>query len=169
MRRILAVAVCGLSLGACTGSDLLRFETRPSQVTLRIESEPPGADARIGGATCKTPCALPVTATTGQVNVAYSLQGYESVAVPVQVLPSLDGGVRLDPNPVLVELDALPARAVRRAPPKQPAARKPAARRTAPAPATPEAAPAPAATPAPAPAAAPSPWPPAPGQPPAQQ
>jgi len=172
MRRILAFAVCGLSLGACTSADLFRLDT--PQVTLRLESQPAGAEAKISsGGTCKTPCAVSVNSTVGELTVAYTLEGYQPLEVAVQILPPLDpreGPARVNPNPVYVELEALPKPAVRRPAKKRPAAKKPAAKRAAPAPA-----PAPAAAPAPAPApAAPaatqsSPWPPAPGQPPAQR
>jgi hypothetical protein len=174
-----------LSLGACTSADLFRLDT--PQVTLRLESQPAGAEAKISsGGTCKTPCAVSVNSTVGELTVAYTLEGYQPLEVAVQILPPLDpreGPARVNPNPVYVELEALPKPAVRRPAKKRPAAKKPAAKKPAakkPAAKKPAAkrtapAPAPAAAPAPAPApAAPaatqsSPWPPAPGQPPAQR
>lgn len=172
MRRILAFAVCGLSLGACTSGDLFRLDT--SQTTVRLESEPPGADAKLStGPSCKTPCALPVEGA-GEFTVTYTLEGYQPQEVAVQVLPPLDpreGPARVNPNPVQVQLEAAARRPGRRPAakkpaakpaPKKPAAKRPAATRPAPA-AAPEPAPAAAAPP---PAASPSsPWPPAPGQP----
>jgi hypothetical protein len=186
MRRVLAFAVCGLSLGACTSTDIFKMDTTPTPAMLQVESDPPGADAKLstGGASCKTPCSLPVTATTGEFTVIYSLPGYETEAVQVAV--SAPGGSleapHLDPNPARIEMEkAQPAVTKRRAPRKpaakkpaatakpagaatttttttvKPAARKPAARRPAPAPAPAAAAPAPASAPA---ASAPaSPWP----------
>ena len=192
MRRILAFAVCGLSLGACTSADLFRLDS--SQVTLRLESQPAGAEAKVSsGGTCKTPCAVPVNSTVGELTVAYTLEGYQPLEVAVQILAPLDpreGPALVNPNPVYVELEALPRPAIRRPAKKQPAAKKPAAKKPAakkpaakkpaakkPAATRPAPAPAPAAAPAPAPAPAapapaatqPSPWPPAPGQPPAQR
>jgi hypothetical protein len=194
MRRILAFAACGLSLGACTSADLFRFEDR-TPVTLRLESQPPGADATVsGGGTCKTPCSLPVS-SFGEVSVSYSLEGYEPQEAAVAIVQPTDpreGPVRANPNPVYVELEALPGAprrpAARRPAPKKPAAARPAAKKpAAKKPAAKKPAAKPAATrspppPAPAPAAAApapdapapattqsSPWGPAPGQPPAKQ
>lgn len=179
MRRILAFAACGLSLGACTSADLFRYEDR-APVTLQLESQPPGAEATVsGGGTCRTPCSLPVN-TFGEVSVTYSLEGHEPQEVAVQIVQPTDpreGPARANPNPVYVEFAALPGAprrpaARRPAAPKKPAAARPAAkkpaarpaaRRAAPAPAEP-APPPPAAAPAPPPPATQSPWPPAPGQ-----
>jgi hypothetical protein len=198
MRRFLAFAIFGLSLGGCTSGDLFKLDA--SQVTLRLESEPPGADATVStGSTCKTPCAVPVGTATGELTVTYTLEGYQPQQAAVQIVQSLDpreAPARAVPNPVHVELVAIPKPAVRRRPerrrsaPKKPAAkqpvanrpaaRRPAATRPTPQPAAaapPEPAPAPAeptqAAPWPAPAAEPAPaqsapWPAAPGQP-AQQ
>jgi hypothetical protein len=186
MRRIFAFAVCGLGLSACTSADLFKIETAP--VTLRLESQPPGAQATVSsGGSCRTPCSLPVPAV-GEVSVTYALDGYEPVEAAVQIVQPVDpreGTIRANPNPVYVELDALPQQLRRRAPaPRRPAAatakrpatakkpaakkstakkpasaKKPATKRTAPPPPQqPAAAPPPAsAAPAPAGAAPPPP------------
>jgi hypothetical protein len=134
------------------------------QITLNVESDPPGAEARIGtGAACKTPCKLPVQAG-GDFAVNYTLAGYLPQSVPVHVVPPEDprfGGdstARVDPNPVFAVLE--------KAPPPPPPARKraPAKKRppapTAAAPAQAPAAAAPAAPAAAQPASAGSaPWP----------
>ena len=58
-----------LVLAAC-GSSMPSLEFHPSlsggaSVSLTIESDPPGADAKISlGPTCRTPCILPVPADT---------------------------------------------------------------------------------------------------------
>jgi hypothetical protein len=181
MRQILAIAVCGLSLGACTSGDLFKFESTPVQV--RLESQPPGADVRLstGPATCKTPCTLPVNEAAGEITATYSLEGYQPQQVAIQVVTSPPEPPRINPNPVVVALEAAaapPAR--RRGAAKRPAARKPAAKQRAsrptpppPPPAPPAAQPEPPAPAAPAPAppppAAPSVWGPPPNQAPAQQ
>ena len=136
------------------------YGTQP--VTLAVESDPPGAEAKasVGGSPCRTPCSLALTAG-GDFTVTVALNGYLPQSVPVKLIPpedprfSSDGaaqGARVDPNPIFVELEKAP-------PPPPPAkkrtpAKKPVARR-APPPAT-AAAPAPASAPimAPAPAAA---------------
>jgi PEGA domain-containing protein len=160
MSRVVAVVACGVLLAACSMSmpsfDFLK--SGPSTEILRIESEPPGADARTSqGQTCRTPCELNVPAAS-ELAVTVALNGYQPQTLPVRV----EGG-GLQPNPLYVELQ--PA-----APPARPKAPPPAKKRTsAAAPPAPKAqaqaaAPAPAA---PAPAATyPTssfgyPWPPA--------
>jgi len=181
MRRFLAFAVCGLSLGACTSGDLLKLDT--GQVTLQVESEPPGADARVSnGVTCKTPCSVPVATTAGDLTVVFALEGYQPQEASVQIVQSLDlreAPPRVVPNPVRVELVAVPRPPARRRParrspaPKQPAAQKQApSRSAAPAPAPqqePAAAPPPPSAPEPA-ASQNAPWPaPPPSSPPPAQ
>ena len=56
---------CGFALAACTMSmpSLDFFRSTPPTEMLRIESEPPGADARTTlGQNCRTPCELTVPA-----------------------------------------------------------------------------------------------------------
>jgi hypothetical protein len=133
MKRVIAVAACGLTLTACS-SWMPSFDmSMPSfggggsaTASLAIESDPPGAQASTqGGASCVTPCRLNVEANAPfAVNVA--LNGYIPQSVPVRVVqpddPRLgsDGGggygPRLDPNPLYVELE--------RAPPPSPPPRK---------------------------------------------
>ena len=58
MSRVIAVAACGFILAACSMSmpSLDFFRSAPPTEVLRIESEPPGADARTAeGQTCRTP------------------------------------------------------------------------------------------------------------------
>ena len=63
MSRVIAVAACGFILAACSMSmpSLDFFRSAPPTEVLRIESEPPGADARTAeGQSCRTPCELTV-------------------------------------------------------------------------------------------------------------
>ena len=128
MRRVLTITVLGLSLGACTSGDFFKMETTPTPASLRVESQPPGADAKLstGGASCKTPCVLPVTAPAGELSVIYSLPGYQTEAVPITVMApggALDAP-RLDPNPVQLDMEkAAPTAVVKR----RTVVRKPAA------------------------------------------
>jgi hypothetical protein len=122
MRRvtgIVAIAGCGLALTGCgswmpsldfTGA----FNSAPTSATLRIESEPPGADARVStGPTCKTPCSVPVPAS-GDFTVSFALNGFLPQTVPVHALPpeNREFGqppvVRFDPSPVLAQLEPAP-------------------------------------------------------------
>jgi hypothetical protein len=178
MSRVIAIVACGFTLAACSSismSSLNFVKSTPSSEALRIESEPPGAEARTSsGQSCRTPCELAVQAS-GEVSVTLALNGFQPQTVSVrpeapapaerdsEIAP---GGPRLAPNPIYVELQ--PALA---APPgKKPvtpkkkktvAAAATPARTAATAPVT--AAPPPAMSPSPAPEPAASasnfPWP----------
>jgi hypothetical protein len=136
-----------------------------AQMSLSVESDPPGAEARAAnGPACKTPCNLAVS-SSGNFSVNVTLAGYLPQSVPVRLLPAEDprfgseySAPRLDPNPLFVVLERAP-------PPPPPPKKKPVKKRTtattAPRAATTAApAPAPAAPPPaqPAPAGA-APWP----------
>ncbi len=55
----------------------------PANVSLTIESDPPGADAKTSiGPSCRTPCMIPVPADR-EFTVNYSLNGYLPQIVPV--------------------------------------------------------------------------------------
>jgi PEGA domain-containing protein len=174
MYRVFAIVVGGLALAACTSSpswmNLDALKPQPITDTVRFESEPPGADAKVSnGQTCKTPCSLSLPAS-GAYTVQFSLAGYQPEADSLELVSMGDGSSRLRPNPVLVELTPAPPQA------KKPPAKKPAPRKKTtakkPAPAakpTTQAAPAQSAPPPP-PAQTQqgtSPWPSAPaGEPP---
>ncbi len=126
MSRVIAVAACGFALAACSMSmpSLEFFKSGPATEVLRVESEPPGADARTSqGQSCRTPCELTVP-SSGEMTVSYALNGYQPLTL--QVRPETppqsygDGGsVRLQPNPAYAELQ----------PARPPAKKKPAAKR----------------------------------------
>jgi len=187
MHRVFAIAVCALALAGCSSTSELSsldvFKTGPIMDTVRIESEPPGADAKASsGQSCKTPCALALP--TGQpIAVTFSLAGYESQAEQLELVTGMGEPPHLRPNPLYAELTAAPpAKPVKKRPVRarrqvakpaaeKPAAKKPVAKKPARA-STPAAAPAPAPAPAPAaaapaapptfappPPAASSPWP----------
>jgi PEGA domain-containing protein len=186
MYRVIAVLACGVSLAACSSSWMPSFDM-PSfggggggagPASLAVESDPPGAQASAGGASCMTPCRLTIAAN-GPFNVNVALNGYVPQSVPVRVLQPDDprlgseemgsGAVRLDPNPVYVELERAPAPApppAKKKKPKRPqtsSRQAPPAAAQAPAPSAPTTAVAPSMAPAPAPAQQPmsstAPWP----------
>ena len=155
MRRVILIAVAGLSLAGCSSFSLDTFRPAPPTVQVQLESVPSGADAKTSiGPGCKTPCSDAVTAPDSGFAVTYSMNRFQPVTVPVQVIRipgdfSGPGSTTLDPNPVVAELQpAAPPPRVKRKPirPKRPKAPKGAA-----------AAPAPAGSPFPTPAAAPAP------------
>jgi hypothetical protein len=165
MKRVVAIAACGLSLAGCSSlPSWMQVEmpkAAPVATTMQFESEPSGAEARTSlGQTCRTPCSGTVRAN--EFTVSFALPGYQPQTIPVRVVAPKETRdpnnpqtePRLVPNPVFVELQPV-------APPP-PARKKPVARKK-PKPAAKPAptAMAPAAPPPPAPAPA-SPWPPAP-------
>lgn len=173
MYRVIVVVACGFALTACSSSWMPSFEM-PSfggggsgPVSLAVESDPPGAQASAGGVSCVTPCRLNVPGN-GPFNVTVALNGYAPQSIPVRVVQPDDprlgweemgsGGVRLDPNPVYVELEraAPPAPPPPKKKPKRPAVSSRqtapiAAQAPAPVPSAPTTAVAPATAPAPAP------------------
>jgi hypothetical protein len=162
MKRVIAIAACGMSLAACSSMpSWMQFDTpafmrsAPAATTMQFESEPAGAEARTSlGQSCRTPCSVAVTAN--DFTVSFTLPGYQPQTVPVRVATSEggEGEARLVPNPVFAELlPAAPPPPMKKPPPKKRKPR-PVAARQAPTAMAPE----PAPSPAPAPA---SPWPPA--------
>ena len=137
MRRVIAVVACGLALGACNSGFLQSMPSLPAlpsfdsgailapqPVTVRVDSNPVGAEATSpSGGSCRTPCSL-VVKTKGDFIVNVALAGYERQAVPVKVLPPEDPrfasegsprGARLDPEQIFAELK--PVAPPRRTPP----------------------------------------------------
>ena len=138
MYRVIAVMACGFALAACTMSmpSLDFFKSAPPTEMLRIESEPPGADARTSqGQNCRTPCELIVPAG-GDMAVSFALNGYQPLTVPVRTEqaggPGSSNEARLQPNPVYAELQ--PASSPRPAKKGPGAKKKTTAQRTPPAP-----------------------------------
>jgi hypothetical protein len=87
------------------------FRSSPATEVLRIESEPPGADARTAeGQSCRTPCELTVPAA-GEVAISFALQGYhpQTINVRAEAPPAASyaeaaPAARMQPNPVYAEL-----------------------------------------------------------------
>ena len=89
-----------------------------ANVSLTIESDPPGADAKTSiGPSCRTPCMIPVPADR-EFTVNYSLNGYLPQVVPVRPRAvdsfrpegELGGAplAELAPNPVFAQLEPAP-------------------------------------------------------------
>jgi hypothetical protein len=105
-----------------------------ANVSLTIESDPPGADAKTSmGPGCRTPCMIPVPADR-EFSVSYSLNGYLPQTVTVtprlfdNVRPDIESGgpppaAEVTPNPVYAQLQPAPppapTRKKARAPKKQ--------------------------------------------------
>jgi PEGA domain len=160
MHRVIAIVSGGLALAACTSLNLDFLKPGPVLETVRFESQPPGAEAKVSnGQTCRTPCALALPAG-GPYTVTYSLSGYQPATEQIELVSMGDNSSRLEPNPVLIDLTpAPPPPPAKRKPAAKKRTAKPVAKRPAPKPATGNAAP-----PPPPPPAATSPWPATPPQ-----
>jgi len=135
MSRVIAIVACGLVVAACSMSmpSLDFFRSAPPTEVLRIESEPPGADARTAeGQSCRTPCELTVP-STGEVAISFALQGYApqtiSVRAEAPAAASYAEGApppRMQPNPVYAELTpTVPQRQKKKSgPPKKKVAKR---------------------------------------------
>jgi hypothetical protein len=102
-----------------------------ANVSLTIESDPPGADAKTSlGPGCRTPCMIPVPADR-EFSVSYSLNGY--LPQTVAVMPRADGAaldvasgntaaatIEVTPNPVYAQLQPAPPSAPNRKRPRAP-------------------------------------------------
>ena len=152
MRRVIAIAVTGLSLAGCSTYSLDSFKATPVQV--QLESVPSGAEATTSlGPSCKTPCTANVPAPDAGFTVTFTLPKFQPVTVPVQVIRTPGdftnpASVTTEPNPVFAELKPAgpPPKASKPMRPKKP---KPPKAATAPASgASPFPNPAPAAQPA---------------------
>jgi hypothetical protein len=126
MRRVIAIAVTGLSLAGCSSFPSLSwdaFKSTPPPAQVRLESIPPGADARTSlGPGCKTPCSVSVPAPDAGFSVTYTMNKFQSATIPVQVIHnpgdfSTPATTVIDPNPVVAELQPM-------GPPPKAAARK---------------------------------------------
>src|ERR1044072_1215782 len=120
MKRVVAIAACGMSRPACSGRQTgMQFDTPsfmkspPAATTMQFESEPAGAEARTSiGQSCRTPCSIAVSAN--EFTVTFTLPGHQPQTVPGRVVapaeqdansPEPDSSTpRLVPNPVFVQL-----------------------------------------------------------------
>jgi hypothetical protein len=136
MRRIIAIAVIGTSLGGCSALPSLDyFKPTPPTIQVQLESNPPGADARTSiGPGCKTPCSVSVPAPDATFSVSYTLNKFQPATVPVQVIKNPGdftnpATTTTDPNPVFAELQPMapPPKVGHRLRPKKPKAPKAAA------------------------------------------
>ena len=111
MRRVIAIAIAGASLGGCSSSSFGDyFKSTPPTMQVQLESQPSGADAKTSmGPGCKTPCSVSVPAPEGAFAVSYTLAKYEPATVSVNVVKTpgdltSSATVATDPNPVFAEL-----------------------------------------------------------------
>jgi hypothetical protein len=110
MRRVIAIAVAGASLGGCSSMPSFSsvgdyFKSTPPAIQVQLESQPAGADAKTSlGPGCKTPCSVSVPAPDTGFSVTFLLPKFEPATVQVNVIRNPDGPAITDPNPVFAEL-----------------------------------------------------------------
>jgi hypothetical protein len=112
MRRVIAIALAGASLGGCSSFSSMGdyFKSTPPLMTVQLESQPPGADARTSvGPSCKTPCSVQVNAPDTGFTVTFTLPRFEPATIQVAVLRTpgdltTSASTVTDPNPVFAEL-----------------------------------------------------------------
>ncbi|HEY7246308.1 MAG TPA: hypothetical protein VH678_20745 [Xanthobacteraceae bacterium] len=152
MSRVIAVVACGFTVAACSASipSLNFLNSSPPTAAVRFESEPMGAEVKTSSAqSCRTPCELTIQVAP-ELSATFTLAGYQSETVAVRSEEgSFFSSPKLTPNPVHVELRAVPAAPAKKMR-KHPAVAS-TAKRTAPV-ASASAAPPPSSAAAPAPA-----------------
>jgi hypothetical protein len=112
MRRVIAIAVAGASLGGCSSMPSFSsfgdyFKSTPPAIQVQLASQPPGADAKTSlGPGCKTPCSVSVPAPDTGFTVTFALPRFEPATVQVNVIRNPDDPAMTatDPNPVFAEL-----------------------------------------------------------------
>ena len=122
MRRGIAIAATGLTLAGCSSFSFDAFRSTPPTVQLQLDSVPSGADALTSlGPGCKTPCSVAVPVADAGFSVTYTLDKFQPVTVPVQVIHipgdfSTPASTTIDPNPVIAQLQPAgpPPRTVRK-------------------------------------------------------
>jgi hypothetical protein len=83
-----ATLALAMPLAACITMGENFLASAPPTMAMRLESRPPGAEARTSlGQTCRTPCSVNVAATD-DFAVTFSLDGYQPQTVPVGAQPS---------------------------------------------------------------------------------
>jgi hypothetical protein len=111
MRKVIGFVVCGFTLAACSGSALDFLKSSPATTALRFESVPPGAEVKVSGQTCRTPCELKIEAA--ELSATFALKGYQPETVAVHSEKSLLSPPQFTPNPVHAELRRVGASARR--------------------------------------------------------
>jgi hypothetical protein len=115
MRRVIGFVVCGFTLAACSASipGLDFLKSSPEKTTLRFESVPPGAQVKVSGQTCRTPCAL--TLEVAELSVTFTRKGYQQQTVSVRSEGGVFSAAQFTPNPVHADLLPVGASAKRQA------------------------------------------------------
>ena len=113
MSRIVAIVACGLSVAACSASMPDFLKSSPSKAALRFESVPTGAEVKVSGQSCRTPCEL--TLDVAELSATFAHKGYQPQTISVRSEKSegLFAPPRFAPNPVHADLQPVGASAKR--------------------------------------------------------
>ena len=106
MRKAIAVVACGLSVAACSASIPDFLKSSPPKAALRFESVPTGAEVKVSGQSCRTPCEL--TLDVAELSATFAHKGYQPQTIAVRFEFS-----RFVPNPVHADLQPVGASAKR--------------------------------------------------------
>ena len=112
MSKVIAVVVCGLSVAACSASIPDFLKSSPPKAALRFESVPTGAEVKVSGQSCRTPCEL--TLDVAELSATFSHKGYQPQTIAVRSeSESFLAAPRFVPNPVHADLQRVGASAKR--------------------------------------------------------
>jgi hypothetical protein len=116
MRRVIAIAIAGaslgISLGGCSSASSVSdyFKSTPPTIPVQLESQPPGAEAKTSlGPGCKTPCSVQVAPPDTGFTVTFTAPKFQPATVPVNVVTNPGDLANpattvTDPNPVFAQL-----------------------------------------------------------------
>ena len=104
MKKVIAVVACGLSVAACSASVPDFLKSSPPKAALRFESVPTGAEVKVSGQSCRTPCEL--TLDVAELSATFTRKGYQPQTIPVRSEKSeaFFAPRRFAPNPVHADL-----------------------------------------------------------------
>jgi hypothetical protein len=113
MSKVIAVVACGLSVAACSASVPDFLKSSPPKAALRFESVPAGAEVKVSGQSCRTPCEL--TLDVAELSATFAHKGYQpqTVAVRSEKSEAFFAPPRFVPNPVHADLHPVGASAKR--------------------------------------------------------
>ena len=80
MSKVIAIVACGLSVAACSYIPDFLKSSSPKRA-VRFESEPSGAEVKVSGQSCRTPCEL--TLDVGELSGTITHKGYPSQTIAV--------------------------------------------------------------------------------------
>jgi hypothetical protein len=109
MSRVIGLIACGFTLSACSASvpSLDFLKSSPANTALRFESVPPGAEVKVSGQTCRTPCELNLQ--VAEVSATFTRRGYQPQTISVRSEGGVFSAAQFVPNPVHVDLRPLTA------------------------------------------------------------